>query len=757
MKTVSSLLILFLAFVASISINAQRALIPMPEKAVWHNGNHVIRKSSTISYDNLPNGKRAAEYLQAAIQQQTGIRLDIRQGKGGDFHLSGTYPVSKGYELTVKKNHVSISGNDEESIASGIATLRQLISGRKIACVKITDKPRFGWRGFHLDCSRHFFSVAEVKEVIDLMALYKLNRFHWHLTDDQGWRIEIKRYPQLTQGGAWRTYNNQDSICMRRAAKEGNPDLLLPDKHLKVNAKDTLYGGFYTQEDIREIVAFAHQRGIEVIPEIDMPGHMLAAIHQLKGLSCSEKAGWGKVFTSPLCPGKDTVMEFCRHVWEEVIGLFPYEYVHIGGDEVEKDNWKACPDCQKRMADHQLKNEEELQAWFIHDMERFINGKGKKMIGWDEILEGGLSKTATVMWWRTWAPRVIQEATAHGNNVIVTPISPFYFSEPEKPSSLQDIYNYQVVSSSLSTEQQERVLGVQGNLWTEWIPSRNRLMYLYFPRILALSELAWCQEDVKDFNSFSERLTVHYRLLEQLGVPYRLPFLEGVRHLNAFVDSAQVNVTCSIPDIAVRYTLDGTLPTPESPLLTNSLLVDQTTHFTFRPFTKDNRAGELYRSSYVKQGFLASVNPPQILSQGLTAFRYEFKGNTCKRIHEAVFTSSHHIEDVCIPPGVKGNIGLIIKGYIRIPEDGIYTFALTSDDGSTLKIDGNMVVDNDREQSPHEEIGQIALKSGLHHIEIRYFDHNGGMLRLNVFDKHQKKLTPKELFFYGKGLTQIGH
>lgn len=248
-----------------------------------------------------------------------------------------------------------------------------------------------------------------------------------------------------------------------------------------------------------------------------MPGHCLSAIANYEGLSCFDQVGWGKVFTSPLCPGKDAALEFCRNVWSEVIALFPYEYVHIGGDEVEKDNWRKCADCQHRIAQQGLKGVEELQSWFIHEMERFFNAKGRRMIGWDEIIEGGLSKTSTVMWWRNWAPQSVPEATAHGNDVIYTPATPFYFSQNEEKSSMRQVYDYDLAPASLSAAQRAHIIGVQANLWAEGIPSRSRMLYMYFPRILALAELAWTQPAQKDYDDFYGRLRQQLSMLNRLG------------------------------------------------------------------------------------------------------------------------------------------------------------------------------------------------------------------------------------------------
>ena len=747
MKRNRILFTLLIAFTGLLPLHATRDIVPIPDQITWEKGEFSITKSTTIGHGNFADGRLAAEYLQAAVRQMTGLMLKIVKGEKANIVITTGRNGDDNYELTVKKNRITINGADYNGVVCGIATLRQLIDGKAVPCVTITDSPRFGWRGFHLDCSRHFFSKDEVKEIIDLMALYKLNRFHWHLTDDQGWRIEIKKYPLLTERGAWRTYNNQDSICLRRAVTEDTDYMLLPDAKKRVENGDTLYGGYYSQDDIREIVAYARQRGIETVPEIDMPGHMLAAISNYDGLSCFKQIGWGKVFTSPLCPGKDSMLRFCRDVWDEVFQLFPYEYVHIGGDEVEKDNWKKCPDCQQRIKDHRLKDEKELQSWFIKDMEKYINKHGRKMIGWDEIIEGGLSETATLMWWRTWEPNAIPHATAQGNDVIYCPNAQFYIDYSEDKAKLPAMYDYELLPNTLNDEQKSHVLGVQANLWTEWVPSRERALYMYFPRILALSELAWSKPERKNFEDFQRRLVGQYDLLNRLNVPYRMPDLEGFCNVNAFTNTATVNVINRDPHATVRYTTDGSFPDSNSPKVTPSLTFNETTNLILRTFGYGGRPGEMFRTQFIKQGYLEPVNVTETLKNGLNAAWYDFVGETCKRIPKAPFKGNYPVSDVKIPDGVRGNIGLIITGYIRVPADDIYTFALKSDDGSWLKIDGNMIVDNDRPQSPHEETGQVALRAGYHTFEARYFDSNGGMLRLHVLDSKGNIISPEQLFY----------
>lgn len=746
-------IILLLFSILSLGIQAQVNLVPAPQKVTVGTGEFNLAQGTTIAYSSAAL-KPAAEYLQVCLQRYAKVNATLVAGKQGDIRLTTKKGIAKdGYQLNVKANGIDINAANYSGTLSAIATLNQLLlqnDGKAaIPTVAVTDAPRFNWRGFHLDVSRHFFTVDEVKEIIDLMALYKLNRFHWHLTDDQGWRIEIKKYPLLTEKGAWRIYNNQDTACMQLAARDDNPNLLIPKKNTRVENGDTLYGGYYTQDQIRDVVAYAKQRGIEIVPEIDMPGHFLSAIENYEGLSCFPTIGWGQYFTTPLCPGKQKVLDFCKDIWSEIFKLFPYEYVHVGGDEVRKDTWKECPDCQKRIKDNHLKNEEELQSWFIHQMEAFINKNGKKMMGWDEILEGGLSKTATVTWWRTWVPDAPSQVTAQGNDVIFCPGSPMYLSQAEEKTSMRSIYEYdKEMLKGMNAKQKQHVIGVQGNMWCEYIPTRERVLFQYFPRILALSELAWTKPELKDYDEFYSRLPKQFAMLHKLNVPFRTPSLDGVYHVNAFTTEGTMAVSCADPLATVRYTTDGSFPNKDSQLYNGSVKVDETTHFILRTFAPNGLAGEMLKADFLKQGLLEPVKiDASKLTQGLNAAWYNYRGEKCREIHKAPFNGNYAANDVVIPEGVKGNIGLIITGYLHVPEDGVYTFSLMSDDGSWLKIDGNMVVDNDRPQSPHEEVSQQALKAGLHKIEVRYFDSNGGMLRLWVFDTKGQKMQPADIYF----------
>ncbi len=755
------LLVAFLSVFIFVSCSQQSeqgeiTIIPQPKNITQETGYFELKKQITIGVNN-PELNAAANYLKEKLTQATGHDVNIENGSGDiSLELADVKGKNGAYQLKVSNSGILIRANSYGGIISGISTLRQLLPLQiektaeqnktvqwKVPVVEINDEPRFSYRGLHLDVSRHFFTKEEVEDLLDLMAMYKLNKFHWHLTDDQGWRVEIKKYPLLTENGAWRKFNNQDLGCLKMAKEQDNPDFELPPEKIKAVEGDTLYGGFYTQDDIREVVAFAKKRGIDIIPEIDMPGHFLAAIENYDGISCFKQTGWGELFSSPICPGKESALEFCKNVYSEIFDLFPYEYVHLGADEVDKTNWKKCPDCQRRIRENGLKTEEELQAWFVKYMEKFFNEHGKKLIGWDEILEGGLSPTATIMWWRGWVPKAVPEATEHGNQAIVTTTDRFYFDYNPDKNTLEKLYKYEPVMSGLSQKQQALIWGVQGNVWTEWIPTVSRLQYMVLPRLLALSEICWYDSTTNDWSHFQEKVNVNLQRFDIMGMNYYIPEMGGMFASNMFIGQTEVKLESGYNKASIRYTTDGSVPTKESKLYSAPVIIDQTTNFNFRYFYPDGRKGDIFKSMFIK-GEYTPAKDTTLTHSGLEAFWYEYRGNTCKQIEQAPFNGSYTVPKVTIPEEVKGNIGLVLKGYINIPERDIYTFKLLSDDGSILYIDNEEVADNDGAHSPKEIVGMKALDKGYHPIKVLYFDSNGGSLKLSVLNKNGEDISETE-------------
>ena len=739
------------------TVKQEIAILPTPVSLTEQSGSFVLKDGMKIGVSDQSLFP-AVGYLQEILRNVISSSVEVTTDKSQVdmyFQLKDTVGKPGSYKLESTPEYIRVEATDYSGIISAITTIRQLlpatieVQGEKqnysIPVVQIEDAPRFEWRGFMLDASRHFWNKKEVKHVLDLMSLYKLNKFHWHLSDDQGWRIEIEKYPLLTEKGAWRKFNTQDRTCMARAKEEDNTDFLIPEDKIRIVEGDTLYGGYYTHDDIKEIVAYATQRGIDVIPEIDMPGHFLAAISQYPELACDGLIGWGEIFSSPICPGKDATLEFCRNVFKEVFELFPYEYVHMGGDEVEKANWKKCPLCQKRIRTEKLGSVEELQAWFVRDMEKFFLANGKRLIGWDEVVADGLSSDAAITWWRSWAKDALPTATAQKQKVIACPNEYFYFDYAQDQNSIKKILAYDPCADErLSPEQKKYIWGVQANLWAEWIPTMKRIEYLIVPRMIALSEIAWAEPTAKPgLEEFYRQFVPQFKRMDVMRVNYRVPDLQGFYKVNAFIDETTVELTCPLPGTEIRYTTDGSMPTKESALYNGALEVGKTTDFAFRTFRPDGSPSDAVRTKYVKAPYAEAVTAPAALQAGLKAVWHDFRGNLCADIDAAPVKGEYVVESVSIPEEVKGNIGLVLTGYLEVPADGIYTFALLSDDGSTLMLDGELLGDNDGAHSPVEIIVQKALKAGLHPIEVRYFDCNGGVLQMElVNEKGEKEVLP---------------
>lgn len=727
-----------LASCSSVEAAREVSIIPVPASVELLDGQYTLRGGSTIGVEDS-SLVDVARYMATTIERSVGLKLEVVDGAKADIVLrSGLQNKNnEAYVLTVDRDGVSVECRDPRGAIMAVATFEQLLplnadKGAKIPYVKIVDEPRFAYRGLMLDVARHFQDVESVKHVLDLMARYKLNKFHWHLTDDQGWRIEIKQYPELTTVGAWRKWNWQDRECMDRQKMQDNSDFALPGKYIKIEGADTLYGGFYTQDQIREVVAYAAQRGIDVLPEIDMPGHMLAAIGAYPSLSCNGKAQWGVGFSEPLCLGNDSTIVFAKNVYTEIVDLFPYEYMHLGADEVERTTWSKCAKCNARIKAEKLQGVEHLQAWFVHDMERHFNSLGKKLIGWDEIIEGGLSPTATIMWWRDWAPTAVSTATAAGNKVIMSPCFNLYLDALESRYTFENTYNWEPISADLSSAEAANILGVQGNLWAEYVPSMRRVEHQYFPRLLALSEIGWSNPSKKNWGEFFTRVVRQIEWLDAHGVNYRIPDLTGFENVNAFTDTASVWVECSLPNIEVRYTTDGSFPTVVSPRLDKPIHLDKTTSFIFRGFRPDGTAGEMFRSEYRKEGFAAPIDTT-LANKGLVVRQYEYKGESCAEIEKARFVKQYVLDSLNLGAELQGWVGLVGQGFFEVPSDGIYTFALKSNDGSMLYVDGAPLIDNDTPHGDRELTAQKALGAGLHTIRVEFFDmNNGGSLRLKI-------------------------
>ena len=509
------------------------AILPKPVHVMVNDGFFEIRKNTKIIVDS--ETRPLGEMLRTLIAPSMGFELDISDGNPvrNSIQLSVDPSLEdleeEGYRLTVDKKGVLIEAPAEAGIFYGMQTLRQLLPVEifseiadedvrwAIPSVEIKDYPRFKWRGMHLDVCRHFMPVEFVKKYIDLIAIQKMNRLHLHLTDDQGWRIEIKEYPKLTEISAWR---DETIVGHYR------------DEPRKFDGK--IHGGFYTHDEIREIVAYAEERYVTIVPEIEMPGHGQAALAAYPEISCTGgpfkvSTIWG-IREEVFCAGNEMTFEFLENVLREVLDLFPGEYIHVGGDECPKDRWEKCPKCQARIREEGLHDEHELQSYFITRMEKYLAANNRRLIGWDEILEGGLPPNATVMSWRGEEGGIA--AAKSGHDVVMTPYGYTYFdyyqADPENEPlaiggllPLEKVYSYDPVPAALNEQQQTHILGVQGQVWTEYIPSPEKAEYMAFPRACAMAEIGWKTLDRKNFNEFSKTLSHHLKRLDFLNVNYR--------------------------------------------------------------------------------------------------------------------------------------------------------------------------------------------------------------------------------------------
>lgn len=517
-----------------------QTVIPQPQKMTVNQGFFEIQRSTNIRISSDENEVlKTAEFLQKLLNSATWFKSEIINSGSNDSNIvlevdaniSSENPEA--YTISINERGVYLKGKTAHGLFNAVQTFRQLLPVEiehsdpslvpksqtwPVPFVEIEDEPRFGYRGMHLDVARHFFSVDFVKKYIDLLAMHKMNRFHWHLTEDQGWRIEIKKYPKLTEVGAYR-----DSTLSGRFGT-GLYD-------------STPYGGYYTQEEVKEVVKYASDRFITVIPEIEMPGHATAALAAYPEYGCVDKVykvqtTWG-VFEDIFCPKEET-FAFLEDVLTKVIELFPSTYIHIGGDEVPKKQWKESALAQEVMKREGLKDENELQSYFITRIEKFLNSKGRQIIGWDEILEGGLAPGATVMSWRGEKGGI--EAAKMGHDVIMTPWNTNYFdhfqANPDTEplaiggfTTLKDVYHYEPIPKELVGKERDFVLGAQANVWTEYMKSPNKVEYMAYPRVTALSEVLWTQPENKDWLNYWGRLQTHFKRLDILEVNYAKHYL----------------------------------------------------------------------------------------------------------------------------------------------------------------------------------------------------------------------------------------
>jgi len=769
-----------LLFIIFNSCNSNRSdknvainIIPIPSKIEIGKGPYILQADTKILVEE--DNKEALEIAKNFVDRfnlVSGFNISIEKTKEDKKVKGAILFTSKnivedlgdeGYTLNVDSSSIVVKALKPDGLFYGVQSLLQLLPTEiygnqklnkslrwSIPAVKIVDKPRFGWRGMHLDVSRHFFSKEAVKKYIDMLAMHKMNTFHWHLVDDQGWRIEIKKYPKLIEIGSNRA------------------DLPWNDWEGKEKDDTPVYGGYYTQEDVKEVVAYAQDRFITILPEIEMPGHTLASLAAYPEISCT-----GGPFTVPsggvdimsnhtYCPGNDKTFEFLEGVLTEIIDLFPSKYIHIGGDETTRERWKNCVKCQTRIKEEGLENEDELYAYFINRIENILNAKGKTLMGWDEILEGGDELKGTVMSWRgvdrtvKAVHRGLDVVLSHrGLDVVLSPSSYLYFGDYEEEGELQTplekVYSFEPVPPELNKEEEKHILGAQGSVWTEVVTSPKQIEKIVLPQMTALAELTWSTKENKNFESFLKRLAHQYDRFDAMKLNYRQPDLQGgFNGKHVFTDSTLVKIISPRLNTKVHFTLDGSDPSLQSSLYTNPFYLKSNTVLKAREFLSDGGKGRIRKGIYIKQELMASVKVDNI-QPGLLYQYIEGKYMNTSEIPTNQFIKNGVLASFVFPPKHrKLYFASIYSGIIQLPVDGIYTFYCETNDGSQLYISDKLVVDHGGLHPAEEKSGSIALQASYHPIKVIYFQNAGSsFLKISYKGpKTEKQEIPASVLFH---------
>ncbi len=714
-------------------VKQELSIIPKPVKIEYQQGTYEIPAALSI-------GSKSAE-LESLIQTSSQVlqasdhQVSIENFDKADVQLSLKKSTGRaeGYILKVTKDNITINGDDEPGLFYGIQTLFQILEmeGNTIPCLQITDYPRFSWRGMHLDVCRHFFDINFVKKYIDYLAAYKMNVFHWHLTEDQGWRLEISQYPKLTEVAAWRM----------------NPD-------------GKRYGGFYTQEEAREIVEYAKKRYITVLPEIEMPGHSTAAIYAYPEIGCTEEGpdhipAKGGIYKDVMNPGKEETFTFVKQVLDEVVEIFPSKYIHIGGDECPKDQWESNALCQKRIKEEGLEDEHELQSYFIKRVENILQERGRKLIGWDEILEGGLAPEATVMSWRGFEGGI--KAAEQGHDVVMAPSDYVYLNktpgDPEyeehgrkPPLRLKTVYAFDPVPDALDDSKTKHVLGGHGCMWSEPVPTPSVAEYMLFPRFFALSEAVWTPFEVKNYEDFKRRMLLNIKILKKKGINFRIPSPEGVKGQHILTQKPHtVRINNPLPgaDGVIRYTTDGSTPDMDAEVYNETLTLNKNTMLKARYFMSNEEVSNTVSAQYY------FIDPDK---NGLNCKYYEGAWSVLPDYDalEPLKTGRVYNIEAGVLAEKEDNYALQFSGIMKIDNPGEYTFYTSSDDGSRLAIDGKRVVINDGVHGVETKTGKIFLDKGEHKIQVDYFEGGGGqMLEVGTMTQAGERipLDPSVLFF----------
>ena len=671
-------------------------IIPQPVSIQQYSTHFVIGNQVSCSWDNTALATQA-ELLQEAFLTLTGKKL-ITQNTQQHIKLivaPQTVEQTEGYQLEIQPHQIQIVGHDEAGVFYGVQTLIQLLYQHKtqLPSCKIIDYPRFGYRGLHLDVGRNMFSLGFLKKYIDLLAFYKLNTFHWHLTEDQGWRIEIKKYPRLQSVSA---YRNETIIGHKK------------DSPHRFDGKR--YGGYYTQEEVKELVKYAQIRHVTIIPEIEMPGHARAALAAYPQLGCTggpyQTATFWGVFDDVFCAGNDSTFLFLTNVLDEILPLFPSKYIHIGGDECPKVRWKTCPKCQKVLHDNHLTDEHELQSYFIQKIEKYVNLKGKSIIGWDEILEGGLSPNATVMSWRGEDGGIAAAQQKH--DVIMSPESHYYLDyyqslhldEPIATAGftpLQKVYNYEPVPAVLLPSEQKYIKGIQANVWSEYLISEAQAEYMVFPRALALAETAWSPRVAKNYPFFLQRLRKHQAILAAKKVNFFKRFEEIDYSFTTYATGkTSIIMNTTLPNAQIRYSLDGHIPQITDPIVPKELLIEKTNTVKAQIFVGKKPYGKVFEQmvninkatgkkitlTNAPKGNFNPKNPFTLNNGIIGTHRYnegQWSGFSGENLEAVVdLEKSQNIKEI--------GISILKYHWQRMWEPSVLTFAISNDGQNFIEV-----------------------------------------------------------------------
>lgn len=703
-------------------------ITPAPQEMTVKSGTFALTPQTSLVVGRTQRAdlQKVAAYFQAKINRATGYDLAIKNSGNHNcisLQIDRSLKLGdEGYRLSVTPKRVQVKARTPQGLFYGMQSVMQLLPPQieseqpvdgidwTMPCVEIGDEPAYGYRGMMLDVCRHFHDVEFVKKQLDIMAMFKMNYFHWHLTDDHLWTIEVKRYPRLTEVGS-----------------------------VRHNADGSIHRGFYTQEQIKEVVAYAADRFITVIPEIELPGHALAALTAYPEYSCTGgpfelRNKWG-VEDNVYCAGNDKTFEFLENILDEVIPLFPGKYVHIGGDECPKKRWEACPKCQKRIQDENLKDEHELQSYFIHRIEKIILEHGKAMIGWDEILEGGLAPSATVMSWRGEEGGIA--AASMGHDVIMTP-SPWLYVDAGQGAveaepiaikfaiMLDKIYNYDPSSEKIPENLRHHVLGAQCNMWTEYAVTPDYTEYLLYPRMLALAELDWTPKEKKNYNSFARRLDSQLVRLDMHHINYHIPLPEGpMANRIAFTDQTTLTFHNS-RNYPMVYTTDGSEPQAGSTRYENPLTFDRNTTLKIATLLPSGKLSTTRTLEVVREPLMPATD--QATQPGIERRRTEGNLYFVKDLEGAYWTEPQVVKDFSLKTSGDEKGAYCYTGYFEVPADGIYYFSSEMDE---LQIDGRVVISNDGRLVRHSHTrNSVALQKGKHAFRLLMINNNiGGYLR----------------------------